>query len=471
MNSATGKKPPNYNSRNLVNTNNINSNIASNNVTNNSSNNNASPISISNTNPNTQLSNPTDNSNISSLISEIPNATKIISNIIKPININLNPKQVYVWRDFGDYLNRCNHIQLTDLQEYTSNNNNNNNNNSNPENYNINKNIDTHWNIFKNPNLITNNPLSKPFKYRICNICQRPILESVLIDHLNNCIKNKPEIQKNKLNNDNLSNINYATNNVNSANGPNLNKNLGFNCISISSNQIKIKKTPGRKRKNSSNSKDNTPASMTNSPNINTPNLTDSNSEKPTTQRKTKKIKLPKEKKVKAPKEKKVKAPKEKAKQKEKKQKPLPKIKIKLPVDVEIQCGVLSSNGVLCGRSLTCKMHSMGLKRAVPGRSASYDILLAAYQRKNQVKMAADLANAQAKKDNLVHGRDQPLDSDEECELVLKGVKNSIPMPLEVSTIMPIRSRTNYLRMCQFFTGNLIASAPSGQNNLKDNDQ
>ena len=66
---------------------------------------------------------------------------------------------------------------------------------------------------------------------------------------------------------------------------------------------------------------------------------------------------------------------------------PKPKLpKPKGPVDVEKQCGVLLPNGGYCARSLTCKSHSMGAKRAVPGRSLPYDILLASYQKKNQAK-------------------------------------------------------------------------------------
>lgn len=56
------------------------------------------------------------------------------------------------------------------------------------------------------------------------------------------------------------------------------------------------------------------------------------------------------------------------------------------PVDVEKQCGVQLSNGLLCARSLTCKSHPMGAKRSVLGRSQPYDVLLAAYQKKNQAK-------------------------------------------------------------------------------------
>ncbi|KAH8924847.1 SCA7-domain-containing protein, partial [Atractiella rhizophila] len=49
------------------------------------------------------------------------------------------------------------------------------------------------------------------------------------------------------------------------------------------------------------------------------------------------------------------------------------------PVDVNIQCGVLTDKGLPCARSLTCKTHSMGAKRAVLGRSERYDDLLAAW--------------------------------------------------------------------------------------------
>lgn len=59
--------------------------------------------------------------------------------------------------------------------------------------------------------------------------------------------------------------------------------------------------------------------------------------------------------------------------------------RLKGPVDVERQCGVIK-DGVPCARSLTCKSHSMGAKRAVAGRSLPYDMLLAAYQKKNQAK-------------------------------------------------------------------------------------
>lgn len=81
------------------------------------------------------------------------------------------------------------------------------------------------------------------------------------------------------------------------------------------------------------------------------------------------------------------KEPKSKKKKDEPKAKP---VKQKGPVDVERQCGVSLPNGGQCARSLTCKSHSMGLKRAVPGRSLPYDILLAQYQKKNQAKQQSE---------------------------------------------------------------------------------
>lgn len=64
------------------------------------------------------------------------------------------------------------------------------------------------------------------------------------------------------------------------------------------------------------------------------------------------------------------------------------------PVDVERQCGVLLPNGQPCARSLTCKSHSMGAKRAVAGRSLPYDMLLAAYQKKNQARQQSMFLSA-----------------------------------------------------------------------------
>ena len=69
-----------------------------------------------------------------------------------------------------------------------------------------------------------------------------------------------------------------------------------------------------------------------------------------------------------------------------KKVKPATKVtkgRAKGPVDYDKQCGVINDKGLPCSRSLTCKSHSMGAKRAVQGRSRNYDDLLLDWQRAN----------------------------------------------------------------------------------------
>lgn len=124
------------------------------------------------------------------------------------------------------------------------------------------------------------------------------------------------------------------------------------------------------------------------------------------------------------------------------------------PVDVERQCGVLIREGVLCARSLTCKSHSMGSKRAVAGRTLPYDMLLAAYQKKNQAKQqsthpshlpsskannpseAALDANAPLEDEEAANG---PVDSDEELTAVMHGLSNWAPQPVVPQLVqMPI---------------------------------
>ena len=64
----------------------------------------------------------------------------------------------------------------------------------------------------------------------------------------------------------------------------------------------------------------------------------------------------------------------------------MPKItkgRMKGPVDLDKQCGVINDKNLPCSRSLTCKSHSMGAKRAVQGRSRPYDELLLEWNRQN----------------------------------------------------------------------------------------
>ena len=67
-----------------------------------------------------------------------------------------------------------------------------------------------------------------------------------------------------------------------------------------------------------------------------------------------------------------------------KKTKPLPKNtkgRFKGPIDYDRHCGVINDKNLPCSRSLTCKSHSMGAKRAVQGRSKDYDQLLLEWNR------------------------------------------------------------------------------------------
>lgn len=66
-----------------------------------------------------------------------------------------------------------------------------------------------------------------------------------------------------------------------------------------------------------------------------------------------------------------------------KKPKTTAKSRVKGPVNLDTQCGVINDKGLPCSRALKCKTHSMGAKRAVPGRSKPYDELLLDFQRAN----------------------------------------------------------------------------------------
>lgn len=126
---------------------------------------------------------------------------------------------------------------------------------------------------------------------------------------------------------------------------------------------------------------------------------------------------------------------------------PKPKVpKPKGPVNVEQQCGVLLPNGGCCARSLTCKSHSMGSKRAVPGRSLPYDQLLAMYQKRNQAKIqkAALSAAAPLLDDEPATG---PIDSDEEKDAVIAAIARSRPVPLEQHVFVPTTRKYKHIRM------------------------
>ncbi|KAK2746084.1 hypothetical protein FQN57_003424 [Myotisia sp. PD_48] len=134
-------------------------------------------------------------------------------------------------------------------------------------------------------------------------------------------------------------------------------------------------------------------------------------------------------------------------KKKKKKDEPKPKIaKPKGPVDVEKQCGVILANGAQCARSLTCKSHSMGAKRAVPGRSLPYDMLLQAYQKKNQARQQKAAIDANAPIHDDIDGNG-PIDSDEEKDAVMSGLARSNPQPAVTFPLISTQRKYHLVRM------------------------
>ncbi|KAM5439487.1 SAGA complex subunit Sgf73 [Microsporum ferrugineum] len=139
-------------------------------------------------------------------------------------------------------------------------------------------------------------------------------------------------------------------------------------------------------------------------------------------------------------------------KKKKKKDEPKPKVpKPKGPVDVEKQCGVILPNGAQCARSLTCKSHSMGAKRAVPGRSLPYDMLLQAYQKKNQARQQKAAIDANAPIHDDIDGNG-PIDSDEEKDAVMAGLARSRPQPLVTHPLMSTQRKYHLIRMKEMFS-------------------
>lgn len=136
---------------------------------------------------------------------------------------------------------------------------------------------------------------------------------------------------------------------------------------------------------------------------------------------------------------------------KAKKKKDEPKAKVpkpKGPVDVERQCGVILANGQPCARSLTCKSHSMGAKRAVPGRSLPYDMLLAAYQKKNQAKQQKAALDANAPVEDEDDANNAAVDSDEETAAVMGALAQWNPQPvIPQPTFMPIKRQYQLSRL------------------------
>lgn len=118
-------------------------------------------------------------------------------------------------------------------------------------------------------------------------------------------------------------------------------------------------------------------------------------------------------------------------------------------------CGVPLPNGNVCMRSLTCKAHSMSAKRAVPGRTAPYDVLLASYQRQNQVKNAALMASREMEAEKAA----ETVNPEKEVQQVLDGVRRGYCAPLDKRVIVSARSRARRFRLREMLA---LALLPKG---------
>lgn len=140
-------------------------------------------------------------------------------------------------------------------------------------------------------------------------------------------------------------------------------------------------------------------------------------------------------------------------------------------VDVDLQCGVQLPAGGVCARSLTCKSHSMGAKRAVPGRSQPYDQLLAAYQQRNKVKQAQKSALAQQRQDEqaaaaAASANGPPLSDREEAEQVWQAARQSYAQPLACPRVlMGARSKRRFIALREMLLGTLATVPPLPQIN------
>ncbi|KAI8646956.1 SCA7, zinc-binding domain-containing protein [Parasitella parasitica] len=160
----------------------------------------------------------------------------------------------------------------------------------------------------------------------------------------------------------------------------------------------------------------------------------------------------------------------------EKKSKPKAIPKKKAPLDLDRQCGVLIAPLMNpCTRSLTCKIHAMGAKRAVEGRTHPFNELLAAYQKKGigrpQVPVGGNQANqhgqqksSSSSKLNLQHQQQKQqqqqktpnedddnsniaIDSDEETENIRIAIEQTRPIPLGCRQVFYVRRKREYHKL------------------------
>lgn len=72
-------------------------------------------------------------------------------------------------------------------------------------------------------------------------------------------------------------------------------------------------------------------------------------------------------------------------------------------INIDEQCAVPLPSGAQCARGLNCKRHGMSAKRAVPGRSAPFDQLLAIYQPARQLGKVSGYVNLRVRQRDFNH--------------------------------------------------------------------
>ncbi|KGQ88465.1 SAGA-associated factor 73, partial [Candida albicans GC75] len=389
---------------------------------------------------------------------------------------NSESKKSIVWKEFGNYLDKSVEIEEPDPSTFIR--------SGNPPS------LNSQFTKYISDSYPEKSYLSQNIAYKICNSCQRPIGTKSLSSHYTKCVAMKQKRQQEQQENAALSNNN--NNNTNNSQKKKRGRGSALADVDASSVDSSRNATPA-------------PNGNGNGTGIGAGAGND-NSGKPATKpkKKYKKSQAQKEKEAaaaaaaaaaassgeKPPKKKKAAASSSSGTtttttaaattttagvntQPQSAPKPKPVAKPKGPVDVEKQCGVALPSGGLCARSLTCKTHSMGAKRAVPGRSAPYDVLLQQYHKRNQANIAKSHAMMLQRRENAAFNDQSEsganatkvLHPDEETEYVLAGVSKNSTIPLERKVIMPVRYRHRFLRAREFYANALIISAHHNNNN------
>ncbi|KAL0089409.1 SCA7, zinc-binding domain-containing protein [Phycomyces blakesleeanus] len=179
-------------------------------------------------------------------------------------------------------------------------------------------------------------------------------------------------------------------------------------------------------------------------------------------------------------------------KKKEKQKKATPKQKA--PLDLDKQCGVIQGqNNTPCTRSLTCKSHSMGAKRAVANRSQPYDVLLAAYQKKSIGRPQTGPASTGSNPTAVTPIKPPPtrplptattsttttpsavepvvsdehyVDSDEEVETVMDSIRQSYPTPMASKPFYFVKRRRQCFRLRDILLDAITPKTTTSNNSL-----